>query len=181
MKKEILAMAVTAIFAFTGSVMASPPVPPPEEGFKITTDTNIVAVGQVTENEGFTWHWGYNPFPDVALDWADINDGVLGVMESNARIRYTEEFNSMNTLSAATQPTTFDKKFLAESHPTDTPNVSVDKVIGYTSDGASGSVADFDDKVAIEVVSAGLGQTAAFPGIFVLCPVSYTHLTLPTN
>ena len=179
MKKVILVMAVAALFAFTGTVMASPPVPPPEEGFKITTDTNIVAVGQVTENEGFTWHWNYDNGP------AGINDGIIGgvvngplnggpntltLNESEARIRYTEEFNSMNTLSAATVPTTFDKKFLAETHPTDTPNVSVDKVIGYTSDGASGSVADFDDKVAIEVVSAGGDQTGAFAGIFVLCP-----------
>jgi len=170
MKKVILVMAVAALFAFTGTVMASPPVPPPEEGFKITTDTNIVAVGQVTENEEFTWHWGYNPNSALAPDKADIDNGVLSPEESNARIRYTEEFNSMNTLSAATVPTTFDKKFLAESHPTDTPNVSVDKVIGYTSDGAAGSVADFDDKIAIEVVSAGGDQTGAFAGIFVLCP-----------
>jgi len=166
MKKVILVMAVAALFAFTGTVMASPPVPPPEEGFKITTDTNIVAVGQVTENEAFTWHWnngnidGINP----------AGGGNLAPNESEARIRYMEEFNSNNTLSAATVPTTFDKKFLAESHPTDTPNMSVDKVIGYTSDGAAGSVADFDDKVAIEVVSAGGAQRGAFAGIFVLCP-----------
>ena len=164
MKKVILVMAVAALFAFTGTVMASPPVPPPEEGFKITTDTNIVAIGQVTENEGFTWHWGYDLGPGNG-----INNELEGD-ESNARIRYMEEFNSNNTLSAATQPTTFDKKFLAESHPTDTPNMSVDKVIGYTSDGAAGSVADFDDKVAIEVVSAGGNQIGAFVGIFKLCP-----------
>ena len=164
MKKVILVMAVAALFAFTGTVMASPPVPPPTEGFKITTDTNIVAVGQVTENENFTWHWGWDAVDNNGINNA-LQDG-----ESNARIRYTEEFNSNNTLSAATVPTTFDKKFVAETHPTDMPNLTVDKVIGYTSDGASGSVADFDDKVAIEVVSAGGAQTGAFAGIFVLCP-----------
>ena len=184
MKKLQLIVAMLMIFTLAGSVWADPPVPPPQEGFKITTDTNIVAVGQVTENENFTWHWGY------ALDFNDINNDLLDG-ESNARIRYTEEFNSNNTLAGAgdfgrdlraeaepgeTPPTTFDKKFVAESHPTDNPNVTVDKVIGYTSDGAPGSVADFDDKIAIEVVSAGGDLTGAFPGIFVLCPVSYTHL-----
>jgi len=164
MKKVILVMAVAALFAFTGTVMASPPVPPPTEGFKITTDTNIVAVGQVTENENFTWHWGYDKTDNNGIN-NDLLDG-----ESNARIRYTEEFNSNNTLSAATVPTTFDKKFVAETHPTDMPNLTVDKVVGYISDGAAGSVADFDDKVAIEVVSAGGDQTGAFAGIFVLCP-----------
>ena len=181
MKKVILVMAVAALFAFTGTVMASPPVPPPEEGFKITTDTNIVAVGQVTENESFSWHWNNGNADGIAPN----GGGNLAFNESEARIRYTEEFNSNNTLAGAgdfgrdlraeaepgeTPPTTFDKKFVAESHPTDNPNVTVDKVIGYTSDGAPGSVADFDDKIAIEVVSDGGAQAGAFAGIFVLCP-----------
>ena len=164
MKNVVLTMAVLTIFFFTGFALASPPVPPPTEGFTITTGTNIVCVGSVSEKSNYTWHWGYD-----ATDDNGINNALLEG-ESNARIRYTSEFNSNNTLSAATIPTTFDKKFVAATHPTDTPNLTVDTVIGYTSDGAPGSVADFDDKIAIEVVSAGGDQTGAFGGIFVLCP-----------
>jgi len=39
MKKVILVLAVAAVFAFSGTVMASPPVCPPFEGFLIETET----------------------------------------------------------------------------------------------------------------------------------------------
>ena len=165
MRNVILTMAVLTIFLLTGFATASPPVPPPTEGFKITTDTYIVCIGSVTDSSNYTWHWNNGNADGIAVG----PGGTLAEGESEARIRYTEEFNSNNTLSAATVPTTFDKKFVAATHSTDTPNLSVDTVIGYTSDGAAGSVADFDDKIAIEVVSAGGDQTGAFA-------VSYTHL-----
>ena len=174
MKKVILVMAVAVFFAFTGIVMATPPTNQPVEGFKITTDTNIVAVGIVKESENFTWHWNNTASSQVSDSWGVVPSanvpGALGANETEARIRYTEEFNSINTLSAATVPTTFNKVFVADTHPTDMPNMTVDKVIGYTSDGAAGSVADFSDKVAMEVVSAGGDQSGGFAGIFVLCP-----------
>ena len=174
MKKVILVMAVAVFFAFAGIVMATPPTNAPIEGFKITTDTNIVAVGIVKESENFTWHWNNTASAGVAnsngIQPAANKAGALGEDETEARIRYTEEFNSMNTLSAATVPTSFNKVFVADSHPSDMPNMTVDKVIGYTSDGAAGSVADFSDKVAMEVVSAGGNQAGGFAGIFVLCP-----------
>jgi len=175
MKKVILVMVVAVFFAFTGVVMATPPTTPPVEGFKITTDTNIVAVGIVNESENFTWHWNNSASAAVSNSLGIAAGGTgspaaLGTNETEARIRYTEEFNSNNTLSAATVPTSFNKQFSADTHPTDMPNVTVDKVIGYVSDGAAGSVADFDDKIAMEVVSDGGNQAAAFAGVFVLCP-----------
>jgi len=174
MKKVILVMAVAIFFAFTGIVMATPPTNAPIEGFKIVTETNIVAVGIVKESEDFTWHWNNSASSAVAntlgIQPTANKPGTLGTNETEARIRYTEEFNSFNTLSAATAPTSFNKDFVADTHPTDMPNMTVDKVIGYTSDGAPGSIANFDDKVAMEVVSAGGDQAGGFAGVFVLCP-----------
>ncbi len=189
MKKLQLVLAVTMVFTLAWTVWADPPVKPPIEGFKITTDTNILAVGIVKESENFTWHWNNSASSAVKNSWGITptanTAGTLGWNETEARIRYTEEFNSNNTLAGAgdfgrdlrveadtddTGRTTFKKSFVADSHTTDTPNVTVDKTIGYNSDGAPGSVAYFKDKIAIEEVSAGGDQSGAFAGVFVLCP-----------
>jgi len=199
MKKLQLVLTVLIIFTLAGIIWADPPVNPPVEGFKITTDTNIVAVGIVKESEDFTWHWNNTASAGVAnsngIQPIANRPGQLGANETEAKIRYTEEFKSFNTLAGAgdfgrnlraeaepeeTPLTTFNKTFVADSHPVDSPNVTVDKVIGYTSDGAPGSVADFKDKIAIEEVSAGGDQSGAFAGVFVLCPwVSVNVKELP--
>ena len=172
--KKVLVVTVALVFAFTGIILASPPTNPPIEGFKITTETYINCLGSVSEKSNLTWHWNNTASDAVGnengIEPVANNPGALGENETEARIRYTSEFNSNNTLSAATVPTVFDKTFVADSSPTDTPNMSVDTVIGYTSDGAPGSVADFSDKVAMEVVSAGGDQSGGFAGVFVLCP-----------
>jgi len=171
---KILIGTVAIVFALTGIILASPPTNPPVEGFKITTETYINCIGSVSEKSNFIWHWNNTASTAVGdengVEAVANKPGALGENETEARIRYTEEFNSYNTLSADTVPTIFDKTFVADSNPTDTPNMSVDTVIGYTSDGAPGSVANFDDKVAMEVVSAGGNQSGGFAGVFVLCP-----------
>jgi len=106
MKKVILVLAVAAVFAFSGSVMASPPVCPPFEGFLIETETNVNVIGNMSEEESFDWTWN-NAYCEgnTALD---IGDGTLQEGESVGRISYTEDFDSFNGLEA--EQTSFNKE-----------------------------------------------------------------------
>jgi hypothetical protein len=171
MKKVILVMAVAIMFAFTGTVLASPPVPPPFEGFLIHTDTDITCVGEVNESESFEWHWNND-------NQTGATRGIgapLDAGETEARIVYNEEFRSNNSLLDGTVPTEFDKEFTADSHADDGLNLEVDKTIGFTSNGDAGSTASLTEEVALEIVSAGGGVVGGgFAGILALCPWNVT-------
>lgn len=160
MKKVILTIAVAFVFAFVGSVWASPPCPPPEQGYVLSTTTAITCIGSVVEEQSFTDTHGFRlgPFP--------VNINALSANETISRIRYEEEYRGYGGFTALS------KDFDAKSH--DTPNLEVDKAIGYISDGVPGSVASFDERVAIEVVSAGTnrGAAAQFGGLLAMCPWS---------
>ena len=159
MKKVILTIAVAFVFAFVGSVWASPPCPPPEEGYVISTTTAITCVGTTVEKQSFTDTHAFQL--DAAAD-----AGIAGLDENEtiSRIRYEEEYRGYGGF------TVFNKDFDAKSH--DTPNLEVDKAIGYVSNGVPGSVASFDERVAIEVVSAGTDIPAGpqFAGLLAMCP-----------
>jgi hypothetical protein len=171
MKKVILVMAVAIMFAFTGTVLASPPVPPPFEGFLISTSTDITCTGEVNEDEMFEWHWNN----DNAAGTTNGIGAPLDAGESEARIVYNEEFRSNNSLLEGTVPTEFDKDFVANSHPDDGQNLEVDKTIGFTSNGDAGSTATLTEEVALEIVSAGGGTVGGgFAGILALCPWNVT-------
>jgi hypothetical protein len=45
------------VLLFAGFALASPPVPPPMEGFVIGTSVDINCIGDVIEDEEFTWTW----------------------------------------------------------------------------------------------------------------------------
>ncbi|MEA3360546.1 MAG: hypothetical protein U9R17_14225, partial [Thermodesulfobacteriota bacterium] len=160
MKKVILIMAVAAVFAFTGSVMASPPVCPPFEGFYIETITDVTVYGDLEESEDFEWNWNNDSCQNTTngiANGADANNG-LQAEESVARITYMEEFDSYNGLAhgEGVVPTTLAKTFTADTHLIDIDNnVKVEKDIGYISDGGAGSQADLTEKASVEVVSAG--------------------------
>jgi len=182
MKKVILIMAVAAVFAFTGSVMASPVVCPPFEGFEITTSTSMVVYGNASESETFDWTWNND---ECSGGTNGINNELVAG-ESVGRITYTEDFDSFNGLAHTEDvaPTTFLKEFSAVSH-LDTAsenNVTVEKDIGYTSDGQAGHHADFTEIASIEIVSAGgaLGGVTGnmFEGVLALCPWATTTSTV---
>jgi hypothetical protein len=163
MKKVILAIAVAFVFAFSGSVLASPPVPPPDQGFVIETYTDILCTGGVIEDENFAWRWsrdGVDPINDLVED------------QSIGEITYEQEFNSFYGIN-----TVFIKDFDAKSHVDGTQNLEVDKTIGYVSDGAAGAIADHDERVSVVVVSAGGDMETAFPGALALCPMLGPNLT----
>jgi hypothetical protein len=186
--KKLFFLFLVACGALFGlqSVWADPPVPPPQEGFLIHTDTDITCVGTVIETESFEWHWNNDA---VSGNTQGIQPPLLDAGESEARIVYNEEFRSQNSLVSGesergirgegengTPPTEYSKEFTADSHADDGLNLEVDKTIGYTSNGAAGSTARLTEEAAIEVVSAGGGGVGGgFAGILALCPWNVTR------
>jgi len=162
MKKVILTIAVAFVFVFVGSVFASPPVPYPEQGYVLSTTTDITCIGDVVERQSFVDTHSYSNDDGVPANII----GALEADESVGRIAYEEEFRAYKGA------TTFDKDFDAKSHPVNESNLEVDKVIGYESSGLPGSVASHNERVAIEVVSAGTDNGMQFAGLLALCPWS---------
>jgi len=183
--KIILGLTVAAVFAFTGSVMASPPVCPPFEGFYIETITDITVYGDLSETTNFEWNWNNDSCQEAANGIANPADALNGLSagESVARITYSEEFDSYNGLAHGdgVVPTTLTKTFVASTHLLNSGNnLDVELDIGYQSDGGAGSQADLTEKASVEVVSAGgdLTQgTALFSGVLALCPWATTSTT----
>ena len=61
-KVAILPVVVAALMVFSGFAFASPPVPPPTEGFVITTAVDCeMSAGDFSEAESFTWTWVHDP------------------------------------------------------------------------------------------------------------------------
>jgi hypothetical protein len=173
MKKVILVLTVAAVFAFTGTVMASPTVCPPFEGFYIYTETDVDVSGNMSEEEDFEWTWNNNKCvkdEEGNLIPQDLNDDELAVAESVARLGYEENFDSYNGLDSTA--TTYHKDFTADTHPDGDYNLEVNKDIGFTSDGVAGHHADFKEVVSEEIVSAGGAFLTGdmFEGVLALCP-----------
>ncbi|MEA3358077.1 MAG: hypothetical protein U9R17_01510 [Thermodesulfobacteriota bacterium] len=176
MIKVILGLTVAAVFAFTGNVMASPPVCPPFEGFYIETVTDVTVYGSLSETTDFEWNWNNDACQDA-------NNGLgngLQANESVGRITYSEEFDSYNGLAHGdgVVPTTLNKTFVASTHLLNSDNnLDVELDIGYQSDGGAGSQADLTEITSVEVVSAGgalQGATSLFAGVLALCPWATT-------
>jgi hypothetical protein len=172
MKKVMLVLAVAAVFAFSGTVMASPPTCPPFEGFYIHTETEAEVAGNFSEEEDFEWKYNnsscekFEGLPVIQ----DLNDNELAPWETVARITYKEDLTTLNGL--ASTPTTYVKDFTADTHPDGDNNLEVTKHIGYASDGVAGHHADFKEVVSEEVVSAGgpFQTGELFGGVLALCP-----------
>ena len=185
MTKIILGLTVAAVFAFVGSVLASPPVCPPFEGFYIETITDVTVYGDLSETTDFKWTWNNDACQQASNGIANPADPQNGLQtnESVARITYSEEFDSYNGLAhgEGVVPTTLNKTFVASSHLLNSDNnLDVELDIGYQSDGGAGSQADLTEKASIEVVSAGgtLDRGAnLFTGVLALCPWATTSTT----
>ena len=145
---------------FSGLAFASPPVPPPVEGFGITTACDVELAGNLIEQEGFVWTyvdpeesmtdpqrtlWDFFGFP-----FSSVDPLYLAIGGSAAQVRYTEELDSVD--SSLTQ---FKKTFNAQSH-TDQPNVKVDKDLGYVASAASLiAFAEDKERLGLGIVSYG--------------------------
>jgi len=144
-----------AALCVVGSAWASPPVPPPAEGFGIVTAVDIeMSAGDCTEVEGFVWTWVHDD-PAFAGGSTLAHPGVaqfLAMGGSAAQIRYTEEL--------ATTDTSFfqlNKDFSAASEGE--PNLDVAKNYGYVASEAS-LIANATNKerVGLSIVTNGFRE-----------------------
>jgi hypothetical protein len=179
-KMGILAVTALALMVFSGLAMASPPVPPPVEGFGITTAVDVeMSAGDFLENEAFTWTWVANMGPATLGDPEPPNDGVddttlafpgnpqfLDDYGRAAQIRYTEEMASTDTSFFQ-----FKKSFAAASEGADTAgnNVSVEKNYGYVASEAS-LIANAENKERLGMSIVANGDSAGLGDMPSLCP-----------
>ncbi|MDY6987331.1 MAG: hypothetical protein SWQ30_04670 [Thermodesulfobacteriota bacterium] len=170
-----IGLSVVLAFAFTvpaGLAMASPPVPPPTEGFNITTAVDCeMSAGDFTEIEGFTWTWvrdmDTHIFPYVPSTLAyPGTDQYLEIYGRAAQIRYTEEMQSTDTSFFQ-----FKKGFAAASEGADAAgnNLSVDKNYGYVASEAS-LIANAANKERAGLSIVANGDTAGLGDMPSLCP-----------
>ena len=169
--KMVGLLVLVAAFGLANTAVASPPVPPPVEGFSINTDTIIDCFGTVVENDAFTWTYGTGNF--------DVTTMTMGATDSAGQIRYEENF------SAVDGSTMLNKEFAAYSHIDDAPNLYVDKGFGYVGDTTSTIAAlDESEKVGIGVVTYGYVLTPDdIGGLESICPwvSGGTDVTIPAT
>jgi hypothetical protein len=165
-KIGILAVAAIALMVFSGFALASPPVPPPMEGFVIATTVDINCIGDVIENEEFTWTW----MDDDAV--LPNNSRVMPTMNLDiggraAQIRYDEGLRAID--SGAMQ---LNKTFVAQSH--DEPNVDVAKDYAWAGMEGSG-ISNVENRERVGLSIVAMGDTAGLNDMPSLCP--WIHAT----
>jgi hypothetical protein len=182
MKKLAILAAVAMVMAFATSGVASPPVPPPPEGFEINTTTSIECVGTVTETENYDWTYYYTengagaplPIPDPPG-----GPGNPAGFNQAAQVRYTEDFQAINGF------TQYNKSFGAATFVgSDEPNLEVDKDIGYIANTEDPlAQATMVERVGMNIVATGDVVRAGFSDLLALCPLGVTsaEATLPAT
>ena len=160
MRRVLGIFALCMVFAFLFVVVgqASPPVPPPTEGYGITTSTDVLVDGTFTESEHFSWIYGTGAF--------NASNMTMGAGDSAAGVAYVEEVDAHNGV------TDFNKSFSASSH-TDggMPNLDVSKNFSFVQDeGATNATFDEAETVGLTVVAYGEDQSAVPGGLEKLCP-----------
>ncbi|MDY6951725.1 MAG: hypothetical protein SWE60_09440 [Thermodesulfobacteriota bacterium] len=157
------------LVGLAGPGLASPPVPPPTEGFGIATAVDCdMSAGDFTDTEGFTWTWVHDPLSQVlgpftnGLPYFEStlaypgSEAHLGATGRAAQIRYTGDMQSTDTSFFQ-----FKQDFTAGSE--NDPNLAVRKNYGYVASEAS-LIANAENKerAGLSIVTNGV------PTIFVL-------------
>ncbi len=177
LKLTMLAVGACVLF-FAGFALASPPVPPPEEGFVIATSVDINCIGDVIEEEEFTWTYvaefrpaGFIPEPDE-ID-SSVDPMQLGIFGRAAQIRYDEGLRAID--SGAMQ---LNKQFAATSH--DEPNLEVAK--DYAWAGMEGSrITNVENRERVGLSIVANGDTGGLGDMPSLCPWVRDNFIPATN
>ncbi|MDY6951141.1 MAG: hypothetical protein SWE60_06500 [Thermodesulfobacteriota bacterium] len=163
-KTRVLSILVFCIMSFGEFALASPPVPPPEEGFVISTACDVEVKGDLLENEAYVWTYVSDAavanttagalWETLGFPGSSVDPLYLGIGGSAAETRYSEELDSID--SSLTQ---FKKGLVAGSE--ESPNLAVNKDLGYVASAAS-LIAHAEDKerVGLSVVAYGNAPTA---------------------
>jgi len=159
--KKFIVLAVGFFFlAMSATAVASPPVPPPPEGFKINTETRINCTGDVVEKQDFDWTY-FSGTGAIGRGERGSQDD-LG-WQDGAEVRYTQDFRAFGG------ETSFVKDFAATTDSV--PNLDVFKLIGYEADpDNTASLAIHEERVGLAVVSAGGPLGPNLGGLLSLCP-----------
>ncbi|MDY6987151.1 MAG: hypothetical protein SWQ30_03755 [Thermodesulfobacteriota bacterium] len=169
-KMRITAIAAIVLMGFVGYALASPPVPPPVEGFGINTAVDVeMSAGDFTEVEAFTWTWVADMDATDTDTSTLAHPGVpqyLGQDGRAAQIRYTEEMQSTDTSFFQ-----FNKDFAAASGAADPAgnNLNVAKNYGYVASEAS-LIANASNKERVGLSIVANGDSAGLGDMPSLCP-----------
>jgi len=151
---------------------ASPPVPPPFEGYSINSSVDVLVDGAFDEDENFEWIYGTGKF--------NITNMTMDIHDSAAGIAYVQEAAASNGV------TDFNKTFIADSHVDDnfgTPNINVSKNFSFIQDENAGNAAFSEaETVGLTVVAHGNEQSAIPSGLEKLCPwISSNNQEIPAT
>ncbi len=168
-KLTMFAVLVCVLF-FVGFASASPPVPPPEEGFVIATSVDINCIGDVIEEEEFTWTYVADMWPRIPEDippeflppHSNVEDPYLGSFGRAAQIRYDEGLRAID--SGAMQ---LNKQFTATSH--DEPNLEVAKDYAWAGMEGSG-ITNVENRERVSLSIVANGDAAGLGDMSSLCP-----------
>ena len=163
----MLVLVAAFMFGMSRTVTASPPVPPPAEGFGISVATNVDVIGSLTEHEDFVWTYVSDQL-NAADRAAWLAGGPLGVLPLSsvqplflapagraAQIRYSDDvdssFGALNML---------DKNFDAGSANSleGDNNLVVDKDYAYVAGTNPLANAEGHEKGALSIVANGDDQ-----------------------
>ncbi len=156
MGKRMGVFVVAAVFVFVlaGAGLASPPVPPPEEGYIITTNCDVnMGTGDFIEDEEFTWTYVTDYLIEElqTLPGPSVDPMFLGIAGRAAQIRYDEQLRSVDSGSFQ-----LDKGFSATSHEEDDPNLNVEKDYAWTGQAGSGITnVENRERAGLSVVASG--------------------------
>ena len=149
---NIVVMAACILFIMLSLATITQPVsaiPPSEDPFLIKTSTDITCSGSVTESVSFDW----------AYTNKNLSDNTLTTDERVSQIRYDER------TSATDGYIEFKKEFTADGQ--NTPNLKVDKKIGFLKGDAVTSSLDSTENTGMTIVSEG--DTGGGTGVGALC------------
>lgn len=171
-KMGVFAIVGVGLIVFSGVAMASPPVPPPVEGFGITTAVDAeMSSGDFTEVEAFTWIW-------VSPNAGDLDGQMrLGPTGRAAQIRYTEEMQSTDTSFFL-----LNKDFAAASEGADPAgnNLNVAKDYGYVASQAS-LIANASNQERVGLSIVANGDAWGLNDMPSLCPWAQGYFVPATN
>jgi len=188
-KVGVFAVVVGVLMFFSVVALASPPVPPPKEGFGITTAVDCeMSAGDFTEVEAFTWTWVNDGFKEgefgIFPDGSPVPPGsdlhgqkYLDIAGRAAEIRYTEEMQSTDTSFFQ-----FNKDFAAASEGADPAgnNLNVAKNYGYVASEAS-LIANASNKERVGLSIVANGDTRGLNDMPSLCPWAQGDFIPATN
>ncbi|MDY6839376.1 MAG: hypothetical protein SWH78_15530 [Thermodesulfobacteriota bacterium] len=151
LKRGVLSLVAICIVAIAGISWASPPVPPPPEGFGIVTTTDVIVTGDFTHESSLNWTYMHDTEENNGGGSTLAHPGVNQVLAAGGRagqIRYANEVDAIDGYVE------FKNNFEARSD--EEPNLKVSKDFGYVASPSSLiATAEDEERVGLSIVANG--------------------------